>query len=135
MENNTLGRLRFPVVKNWHPQSGIDYGVVPHVHGEVKGHELAEHDNGRSLSSFFLKRGRHLDDVRAGSSFQRVHRDRMIETAQVLSVGTDTYGIPHVRFQVSFRRPNRSRFDGGGRMLALKSFADQYREHVLALEA
>jgi len=56
-------------------------------------------------------------------------------TAQVLSVGTDSYGIPHVRFQVSFRRPNQSRFDGGGRMLALKSFADQYRERVSALEA
>jgi hypothetical protein len=109
--------------------------VVPHVHGESKGHELAEHDNGRSLSSFFLKRGRNLDDVRAGSSFQRVHRDRMVETAQVLSVGTDTNGIPHVRFQESFRRPNQSRFDGGGRMLALQSFADQYCEFVSALEA
>ena len=104
--------------------------MVPYVHENSKGHELAEHDNGRSLSSFFLKRGRNLDDVRGGSSFQRVHRDRMVETAQVLSVGTDTYGIPHVRFQVSFRRPNQSRFDGGGRMLALKSLADQYREHV-----
>jgi hypothetical protein len=94
-----------------------------------------KNDNGRSLSGFFLKGGRNLDDVGTGSTFQRVHRDRIVETAQVLSVGTDTYGIPHVRFQVSFRRPNRSRFDGGGRMLALKSFADQYREHVLALEA
>lgn len=94
-----------------------------------------KNDNGRSLSSFFLKRRRNLDDVRTGSTFQRVHRDRMVETGQVLSVGTDTYGIPQVRFQVSFRRPNRSRFDGGGRMLALKSLADQYREHVSALEA
>ena len=94
-----------------------------------------KNDNGRSLSGLFLKRGRNLDDVRAGSTFERVHRDRMVETAQVLSVGTDTYGIPHVRFQVSFRRPNQSRFDGGGRMLALKSLADHYREHVSALEA
>ena len=94
-----------------------------------------KNDNGRSLSGFFLKGGRNRDDVRTGSTFQRVHRDRMVETGQVLSVGTDTYGIPQVRFQVSFRRPNRSRFDGGGRMLALKSLADQYREHVSALEA
>ena len=92
-------------------------------------------DSGRSLSSFFLKKGTQLDCVRAGSTFQRVHRDRMVETAHVLSVGADSYGIPHVRFQVSFRRPNQSRFDGGGRMLALKSFADQYRERVSALEA
>lgn len=94
-----------------------------------------KNDNGRSLSSFFFKRGSKLEYVRAGSTFQRVHRDRMVETAQVLSVGTDSYGIPHVRFQVSFRRPNQSCFDGGGRMLALKSFADQYRERVSALEA
>lgn len=92
-------------------------------------------DSGRSFNSFFFKRGRNLEYVRAGSTFQRVHRDRMVEIAQVLSVGADSYGIPHVRFQVSFRRPNQSQFDGGGRMLALKSFADQYRERVSALKA
>ena len=91
-------------------------------------------DSGRWFNSFFFKRGRNLEYVRAGSTFQRVHRDRMVETAQELSVGADSYGIPHVRFQVSFRRPNQSRFDGGGRMLALKSFADQYRERVSALK-
>lgn len=94
-----------------------------------------KNDNGRSLTSFFVKRGRDLEYVRAGSTFQRVHRDCMVKTAQVLSVGTDSYGIPHVRSQASFRRPNQSRFDGGGRMLALKSFADQYRERVSALKA
>ena len=92
-------------------------------------------DRGRSLSSFFFKRGSNLEYVRAGSTFQRVHRDSMVETAQVLSVGTDSYGIPHVRFQVSFNRTDRNRFDGGARMLALKSFADQYRERVSSLES
>lgn len=92
-------------------------------------------DTGRSLRSFFFKRGKKLEYVRAGSTFQRVHNDKMVETARVLSVGTDSYGIPHVRFQVSFQRPNRNYFDGGARMLALKSFADQYRERVSAIEA
>ncbi|CAN0526160.1 unnamed protein product [Laminaria digitata] len=92
-------------------------------------------DNGCSLGSFFFRKGSKAEDVRAGSTYRRVHRDRMVETAQVLSVGNDSYGIPHVRFQVSFRRPNQSRFDGGGRMLALKPFTDQYRERVPALEA
>lgn len=91
-------------------------------------------DTGRSLSSFFFKRGSKLEYVRPGSTFQRVHRDSLVETAQVLSVGTDSYGIPHVRFQVSFCRPNRNRFDGGARMLALRSFVDQYRERVSALD-
>ena len=53
----------------------------------------------------------------------------------MLSVGTDSYGIPHVRFQVSFSRTDRNQFDGGARMLALKSFAEQYRERVPAAEA
>ncbi len=92
-------------------------------------------DTGRSLISFFFKRGKKLEYVRPGSTFQKIHADKMIETARVLSVGTDAYGIPHVRFQVSFSRPNRNQFDGGARMLALKSFADQYRERVPALEA
>ena len=94
-----------------------------------------KNETGRSLSSFFFKRGSKLEYVRPGSTFQRTHRDSMVETAQVLSVGTDSYGIPHVRFQVSFRRPNRNKFDGGARMLALKSFADQYRERVSSLES
>ena len=47
-------------------------------------------ENGRSLSSFFFKRGRKLEYVRPGSTFQRVHRDSMVETAEVLSVGTDS---------------------------------------------
>lgn len=93
-----------------------------------------KNDTGRSLSSFFFKRGSKLEYVRPGSTFRRVHRDSMVETAQVLSVGTDSYGIPHVRFQVSFSRPNRNKFDGGARMLALKSFADQYRERVSSLD-
>jgi hypothetical protein len=92
-------------------------------------------DSGRSLNSFFFKRGSSLEYVRPGSMFKRIHRDKMVETAQVLSVGTDSFGIPHVRFQVKFCRPNRSQFDGGARMLALKSFADQYRERVSAQEA
>lgn len=90
--------------------------------------------SGRTLSSFFFKRSSSLEDVRPGSTFRRIHSDRMVETAQVLSVGTDSYGIPHVRFQVSFRRPDRDKFDGGARMLALKSFADLYKERVSAVE-
>ena len=65
-------------------------------------------NSGRSLGSFFFKRGRKFEYVRPGSTFQRVHNDKMVETARVLSVATDSYGIPHVRFQVSFRRPDRN---------------------------
>ena len=63
-----------------------------------------------------------------GTTFQRVHADRMVETARVLSGGKDYDGIPHVNFQVSFRRPHRGTFDEDRRMLALKAFADRYKE-------
>jgi len=89
-------------------------------------------DAGRALSSMFFRRGDRMEYVRPGSTFQRVHADDMIETAKVESVGTDAYGIPHVKFKVSFRRPNRHSFDEGSRMLALKTFADRYRERVHA---
>ena len=93
---------------------------------------LKHPDNGRALASMFFKRGNVLEYIRPGSTFYTVHPDKMVETAQVLSVGTDSFGIPHVRFQVSFRRPDRSLFDGGARMLALKTFADRYTERMAA---
>ena len=52
-----------------------------------------KNDNGRSSSSFFFKRGSQLEYVRPGSTFQRVQRDGLVETAQVISVGTDSYGV------------------------------------------
>ncbi len=87
-------------------------------------------ETGRLLNSMFFKRGKKLEYVRAGSTFRRIHNDKMVETATVLSVATDSFGIPHVQFQVTFRRPNHNFFDGGARMLALKSFAQHYTERV-----
>lgn len=89
-------------------------------------------DTGRVLNSIFFRRDDRMEYVRPGSTFQRVHADDMIETARVEAVATDAYGIPHVKFRVSFRRPNRHSFDEGSRMLALKTFADRYRERVHA---
>ena len=62
----------------------------------------------------------------------RVFREeqRISTGNRLLSIADDPYGIPHVRFHVSFRRPNRNFFDGGARMLALSSFADRYTELV-----
>jgi hypothetical protein len=89
-------------------------------------------DASRVLSSMFFRRGARMEYVRSGSTFQRVHADDLIETAQVESVGTDAYGIPHVKFKVSFRRPNRNTFEEGSRLLALKTFADRYKDRVHA---
>lgn len=89
-------------------------------------------ETGQVLRSMLFRRGNGADTVQPGSTFQRVHPDDMIETAKVLSVAEDSYGIPHVKFQISFRRPNRNTFDEGNRMLALKTFADRYKEQVPA---
>ncbi len=88
---------------------------------------------GQALRSMLFRRGvKVADDVQPGSTFQRIHADDLIETAKVLSIAEDPYGIPHVKFLVSFRRPNRNTFDEGNRMLALKTFSDRYKERVPA---
>lgn len=80
----------------------------------------------RETGRLFHKRSNDLDTVQPGSTFQMVHDDNMIETAEVISVRTDIHGIPHVRYHVSFRRPHRTVFDGGARMLALTAFTERY---------
>lgn len=89
-------------------------------------------ETGQVLRNMLFRRGNDAEAVQPGSTFQRIHADDLIETAKVLSVAEDPYGIPHVKFLVSFRRPNRNTFDEGNRMLALKSFADLYKEQVPA---
>ncbi|MEE2997215.1 MAG: hypothetical protein VX700_08720 [Pseudomonadota bacterium] len=91
---------------------------------------LLKRNTARPLNSFFFKRGKKLEYLRAGSVFRRVQGDGLVETAEVLSVGTDSHGIPHVRFKVIFGRNYRPQFDSGERMLALKTFAKQYTERV-----
>jgi hypothetical protein len=87
-------------------------------------------ESDRSLASMFFRRGKAIEYVRPGNIFRRVHEDNLLETAEIVSVGTDAYGIPHVRFNVTFSRPNRFSYDEGSRMLALRSFAERYRERV-----
>lgn len=89
-------------------------------------------ERGRDLRSLFFRRGNSFEYIKAGSSFHRVHPDQMVEIADVLSVGTDAYGIPHVRYQVSYRRPNRAAVSEGQRTLALKSFVARYTERAAA---
>ena len=87
--------------------------------------------NGRERASMFFRRGRGMEFIKAGSSFRRVHPDRSVETARVLSVASDSFGIPHVRYEVVFERAQRTVVDGP-RILALSTFTDTYRERVTA---
>lgn len=72
-----------------------------------------------------IKRHAATGDIKAGSVYQKVHNGSIVETATVLSVGEDSFGIPHVRYQVCFERPNR-KFLEDARVLALESFAEHY---------
>jgi hypothetical protein len=56
-----------------------------------------------------------------------VRRDNAVETATVLSIGDDSCGIPHVRYQVSIVR-DHNMFEEGPRVLALSCFTEQYPE-------
>ena len=88
--------------------------------------------HGNHLNSIFYKRGDRLEFIKTGSHFRHVRADKTVETAEVLAVYTDSYGIPHIRFSVSFERPHRLRFNDGPRNLALRSFCEHYVERVFA---
>ncbi len=87
---------------------------------------------GQSFASAFIGRSKRMDYVKAGTTFRRVHDDELVETAEVESVAADPYGIPHVKFKVIFSRENRFSYEEGTRMLALRTFADRYKEQVTA---
>jgi len=91
---------------------------------------------GRSLvSMFLLRRGKKLEYVRLGANYRRMTAENVEETVEITAIAVDSFGIPHVRFKVSFRRPDGRQFDGGDRMLALKAFGTQYRERTHPLLA
>jgi len=72
-----------------------------------------------------------LSFVREGGIFQRKHSHNMLETARVLSIDEDQFGIPHVKYEVKFERPQeRGRAFEGPRVLALTVFADNYHHTV-----
>lgn len=83
---------------------------------------------GRALSSMFVRHSDKFQYIRPGSTFRRVHPRNLVETAQILAVSTDDAGIPHVRFSVRYQHPARSESNSEQRTLALKTFADRYRD-------
>lgn len=87
---------------------------------------------GQTLPGMLFGRGRRMEYVQPGTTFRRVHEDELVETAEVESVASDPYGIPHVKFKLIFSRSNRFTYEEGTRMLALRTFADRYREQVPA---
>lgn len=84
----------------------------------------------RVSQSFFIKRGSDIEYVKAGDVFRQRGKPRLSETARVLSLALDGQKIPHVRYNVRFRRGQGVEFDGGSRVMALKPFLKVYSERV-----
>jgi hypothetical protein len=82
------------------------------------------------VSMFIMRRGKKMEYVRPGASYRRMTADKVEETVEITAMAVDLFGIPHVRFKVSFRRPDGKQSDGGVRMLALKAFGTQYRDRL-----
>ena len=69
-----------------------------------------------------------MEAIKEGGIFHRQHSHNMIETARVLAVDEDQFGIPHVKYEVKFEYARESgRAFEGPRILALAVFADNYR--------
>ena len=79
----------------------------------------------------FFKRENRIEFVKAGSVFCRTRGDHIVETAKILSIAADCFGIPHVRYELEFRKPSAtSNLSDGPRVLALATFADMYQERA-----
>ena len=72
-----------------------------------------------------------LPELKPGDSYRRPRRDRVAETATVLTLCADPVGIPHVRFNVTFDHVESGRLEGGMRILALRAFCEAYPERVV----
>ena len=85
----------------------------------------------RKSTGMFMKRAGKLEFVKYGSVFHRNKSGNLIEKARVIGMGTDAFGIAHVRYEVSISRRNIpvSYFDSS-RTLALSAFAEAYKNRI-----
>jgi hypothetical protein len=68
--------------------------------------------------------------IQPGNRFCRRRRDHVTETATVLELRPDPYGIPHVHFSLAFEQPTQDAIIEGLRVLALRTFVDAYPERL-----
>ncbi|MFD2207272.1 hypothetical protein [Kiloniella antarctica] len=82
-----------------------------------------------SFVDSFYKFRRESDEVKVGHKYRYVNPHRVIETAKVLTVKTDTFGIPHVHFAISVDGDSSIGFEDF-RTLGLSSFSERYCEAI-----
>jgi hypothetical protein len=69
-------------------------------------------------------------EIVEGALYRRGMGGSMSEIAEVLEVGQDRMGIPHVRFNTHLMRGSYSTQDSEQRTLALDSFCQRYKERI-----
>ncbi len=77
-----------------------------------------------------FKRGPDKVAIRTGGVYRRIRANNAIDTATVLDIQDDPFGIPHVRYKLTIGRSDRSLFWDCKRVLALQSFAELYDEMI-----
>lgn len=82
------------------------------------------------MSLTFGDRRTNSTSIQPGDLFRRWRGQHHSETATVVDLRPDAFGIPHVRFTLAFEGRETGRFDAGLRTLSLRSFVDAYRERV-----
>jgi hypothetical protein len=87
-------------------------------------------ERGRSLTSLFVMRGGALEYIKPGGIFRRTREDAVVETAEIIAVYNDPSGIPHVRFDVVFEKPDCASYREGPRVLAVEIFFEKFDERV-----
>ena len=104
-------------------------GSVFKLHGKTRAQLLD--GKRREAVSLFMKRRRKLEFVMSGSLFHRTKSDNSVETARVIGMRTDAFGIAHVRYEVSIaRRHIAAPYFEGPRTLALDAFTGTYTERL-----
>ena len=69
-------------------------------------------------------------EIEEGALFRRGVGGSMCEIAEVVEIGQDRMGIPHVRFNTHLMRGNYPARDSEQRTLALDTFCSRYKERI-----
>ncbi len=86
---------------------------------------------GQEMIERLFRREPKFEAIQAGSTYRRYLADYTVETAEVLTIKDDPFGIPHVRYVVMIGRASDSRLARDGtRILSLESFAERYVEKI-----
>ena len=74
------------------------------------------------------------NEIAEGAVFRRALAGSMSEIAEVVEIGQDRMGIPHVRFNTYLMRGSYASPNSEQRTLALDSFCARYKERVQVSE-